>query len=661
MRKVILILLVISAWSNVLLAEQLPLDYFIKHGDYLDLKLSPDGKHMAARVRHDSQVYLAFIDSQSNKVVGGVRPGNKNEIHSVSWVSNKRVIYEFSEKRFYTDKPISTGELYAVNIDQSQHTLLYGYRAGDSKLGSRISNKEDIKATQEFLNVLANDKKHILVVEYLWSKRGNYWYDDRVKHPIISKLNVFTGKKKKLESIPYPGAKVIADSDGEVRFVSWVDKKSNLRAAYRKEPKDNWKQLDSSFSINRGLKPVSINKDSTKAYLLGPYGSEEIITLYELNLASGALTVLFDNLSSDIIDWAVDRLTLEPVVAITNEDKVNYHYRNIKSETIKQYKLLVKAFKGQWVRITSRTKDNALNLVKVASDINPGEYYLYDTKKRNVDFFWANSSWIDPRLMRNMKSISLTARDGVSIPGYITLPEHGENSGKLPLVVNIHGGPHGIRDTWEFNPEVQLLANRGYAVLQVNYRGSGGYGRKFQAMGYRQWGGKMINDIIDATQWVLANYDIDKNKICIYGASYGGYAALMSVVRAPDLFKCTVGYVGVYDLSYMYSKGDIPDLWGGVGYLERAIGRNPDKLQEYSPSYHADNINVPVMLIHGGNDRRVPIAHAKLMRKKLEALGKEVTWLEYGLSGHGVYDINDRRELYSGLLKFLHEHIGRKQ
>jgi dipeptidyl aminopeptidase/acylaminoacyl peptidase len=226
------------------------------------------------------------------------------------------------------------------------------------------------------------------------------------------------------------------------------------------------------------------------------------------------------------------------------------------------------------------------------------------------------------------------------------------------MVVMIHGGPHGVRDYWEFDGEVQLFASRGYAVLQVNYRGSGGYGDKFEKAGYLQWGGKMIQDIIDGTRHVVETYSIDENRMCLYGASYGGYAALMTAVRAPNTYKCTIGYVGLYDLNYFYTESDVMDLMGGEAYLNKVIGTDKQQLNEYSPVNHADKIKANVMLIHGEKDSRVPVINAEAMLKRLQSKGKKVPYLNFSNSGHGVYDEQGRDTLYKGVLEFLDKNMG---
>jgi dipeptidyl aminopeptidase/acylaminoacyl peptidase len=195
-------------------------------------------------------------------------------------------------------------------------------------------------------------------------------------------------------------------------------------------------------------------------------------------------------------------------------------------------------------------------------------------------------------------------------------------------------------------------------VLQINYRGSGGYGEKFEKSGYLQWGGKMIQDIIDGTQYAVKHYAVDKNKMCLYGASYGGYAALMAAVRAPDTYKCTIGYVGIYDLNYAYAYSDTMKAMGGEAYLNKVIGTNKQQLNEYSPVNHVDKIKANVMLIHGERDSRVPVINAETMLQRFKTIGKKVPYLNFSKSGHGVYDEEGRDTLYKGVLEFLDKNIG---
>ncbi|WP_394222451.1 alpha/beta hydrolase family protein [Alteromonas gracilis] len=635
-------------------SEHLPLEYFIKHGDYLNLSLSPDGKHIAARVQYDGRIQVAILQTEDMKVVGGIRPSNKDIIHTVNWVSNERILYEYAEKQTNLDSPVPTGELYAMNIDGSQRELLYGYRASDARTGSRLSTKDSKLASQEILSFLEDDDRNILIAEYPWSRVGNIYYDDHKRAPVISKLDIFTGKKRKVEVLPHGHSRALATNRGEVRFMSWMDEDNNAHSAYRKDNDSEWIPLEKAFEEVEGLFPLGLSDDNKFVYLSGRYGPEEIYTLYSLNLETGEYKRIFSDHATDIEDYILDKNSM-PAVGITFPNTSDYVYATTKSRIGDVHKMLTDAFKGQTVKVVSRTKDEKTLLVHVSSDVNPGEYYLFDSQTLGARFIWANSSWIDPRTLVKMQPIVVPTQDGEQVHGYITLPPGKSAEQKPPLVVVIHGGPHqaGTRDFWDYDAETQLLANRGYAVLRVNFRGSDGYGKRFERLGYREWGGAMIKDVNDAVKWSIEQGYVDGNRVCAYGASYGGYAALMAAVREPELYQCTVGYVGIYDLNYMHSESDIPTIWGGESYLEKVIGSDPAALAEFSPINHADEIKANVMLIHGSKDRRVPEINAEALSEKLTSLRNAPVYLQYSQAGHGVYDEGNRQELYQGLLDFL--------
>jgi dipeptidyl aminopeptidase/acylaminoacyl peptidase len=247
-------------------------------------------------------------------------------------------------------------------------------------------------------------------------------------------------------------------------------------------------------------------------------------------------------------------------------------------------------------------------------------------------------------------------RDGVKIRGYLTTPKG--KSKNLPMIVLVHGGPHGPFDDYDFNYEPQLLASRGYAVLQVNYRGSGGRGREFMVSGYRHWGHEMQNDITDAVKWAIGYGVADRNRICIYGGSYGAYAALTGAYREPDMFKCAVGLAGIYDLPLMFNRGDIKDLKSGVRYLNDVLGGDEADLRERSPVYNAEKIKAAVLLIHGKEDERAPFEHAKRMREALQKAGNPPEWLSEGGEAHGIFNEDHRAQVYELMLAFFAKHIG---
>jgi len=655
MRKILCIILFIL--PTLVLSQELPIESFVKHGDYLNMKMSPDGKHISARVRVDGKVNLIFLQTSTMKIVGGVKPNENDEIHSAVWISNDRVVYQFQESSIYYDQPIATGELFAINIDGSSNKFLYGYRAAEITVGTRLSKREETYATPEIISVLENDDRNILIIEHPWSVDGNRYYDDRIKNPIVSKLNVYSGKKSRVEVLPYGGAHAFATPKGDIKFMTWEDEDAYSRSAYRENEDSEWKELPLSEQSRQNLVVESINYAGDKAYVWGTVEDKEFFTIFELNLKTAEYTQLFDGMTSDITNYTIDPVTRAPIVATTYPAKASYHYTKESSKLASLHKSLVASFPGQTTTFASTSEDGSKILVRVDSDVNPGEYYLFDANTKKAQFLWANRSWLDPRQMASAKPFAFTTEDDTELHGYVTLPSNLDKDKKAPLVVMIHGGPIR-RDYPQFDGEVQLLANRGYAVMQVNFRGSDGYGKKFRRAGYKEWGGKMIQDIIDATHYVTSNFNIDSNRMCTYGASYGGYAALMATVRAPDLYRCTIGYVGIYDLNYAFTESNTTRLLGGEAYLKRVLGTDQANLDEFSPVNHADKIKAKVMLIHGDKDARVPVINAEKMVEKLQRAGQDVPYLNFRKSGHGVQDPEGRLELYGALLKHLDENVG---
>ncbi|MFD0739423.1 alpha/beta hydrolase family protein [Lysobacter koreensis] len=255
-----------------------------------------------------------------------------------------------------------------------------------------------------------------------------------------------------------------------------------------------------------------------------------------------------------------------------------------------------------------------------------------------------------------MQPIKLQARDDLTLHGYVTFPR-GSSGKNLPTIVMPHGGPFGVQDVWGFDGDVQMLAQAGYAVLQLNFRGSAGYGADYIHAGGRQWGLKMQDDLTDATRWAIQQGIADPKRVCIYGASYGGYASLMGVAKEPGLYQCAVGYVGVYDLPTMHTQGDIQQRGSGETYIKEWIGER-EGLAATSPNRIAERIKVPVFLAAGGEDQRAPIEHSKMMEQALRKAGVPVETLYYDTEGHGFYLDAHQQEYYTRLLAFLSRSLG---
>lgn len=298
-------------------------------------------------------------------------------------------------------------------------------------------------------------------------------------------------------------------------------------------------------------------------------------------------------------------------------------------------------------------------LVFSRGDVDPGTWYILDTAKMELRHLGKYHAFINPADMRPMKSVSYPARDGLAIPAFLTLPAGASRA--LPTVVMIHGGPT-MRDAWAFDSDVQVLASQGYAVLQPQFRGSSGFGRKFEQAGYGQWGLAMQDDVSAGVDFLVKQGIADPKRICIYGASYGGYAALWGLVKTPELYRCGISFAGVVDLDLMFS--DSSDRTKDNAALELMRSRigdaklNKQQFDLVSPLKHAARIQAPVLLMHGEEDQRVPLVHGKKMHRALVENNKAVEWISFEGEGHGLSGQKSQRDYFTALLAFLDRHIG---
>jgi dipeptidyl aminopeptidase/acylaminoacyl peptidase len=632
----------------------LPIEQFTRYDEFNSPKLSPDGNHIAYLTGKYGHSVVAVINSKDRKLVGGVQCPDGFEIFDFEWKSDLRIVYQLAERQPGMAQPTPTGEMEAINVDGKSQSFIYGYRAGEMQTGTNLKVRQASNATAEIISPLLSDEKNILIAEYPWRAGVSSWYYDRDAKPTVARLDVFSGQKYPLGQVPLANASVLVDANDQVRFAVGADAHSQLTVSWKPDPQAPWQAFALPDFKDESVIPRLFSEDNQVVYLTGVRSDESVIALYKLDLASRAVSKVYAAEGADISSLITDLTGRQIVGVVTDVDKPQAYWLDARSLAAKLYRSLAKAFPGQTVSVVSTSRDGVRAIVFAHSDINPGDYYLFDTQAMNADHLFSASRWIDPAQMRAKEPFVLKARDGVELHGYLTRPN---KTGPYPMVVLPHGGPHGVRDSWNYDWEVQLLANRGYAVLQLNFRGSGGFGRDFESSGYHEWGARMQDDLTDATHWAIDNKLAAPDRICIFGASYGGYAALMGAVREPKLYRCAVGYAGVYDLELMLSSGDVPRSRIGRAYLDMALGNDVAQLRSRSPAFNAAQIQIPVLLIHGKEDWRADFKQAKKMKAALEDNHKEFEWMALSHEGHGVYDEETRREVYERILKFLDSHL----
>lgn len=546
-----------------------------------------------------------------------------------------------------------------MNVDGSRHDIIFGHRARQKTTGTNIKKRKASYASHTILDILEDDEDNILIAYYPWKLYGRFWRQNPDAKTVIRKLNIYNGKLKNVDVLPISQAGAIVDNQGNVRFANGVDKDNYSVVSYKENKEAEWKEFALDDFEGTHIHPFSFSEDDQSVYLSANVGNGTE-ALYLFNLKTKSIDRLFHDETIDMNQPVFDFDDRRIIYVATEKALPVYHYLEPNNFKSKLHKKLMKAFAGQNVDITSATKDGRKMIAFVSADTNPGDFYIFDTKSLNAQYLMSRNSWVDPDLMANTESINFETRDGHAIQGYLTRPNNKDGE-LLPLVVYPHGGPHGIRDDWSYQGEVQLMANRGYAVLQVNYRGSGGFGRDFQDIGYGKWGTLMQDDVTDATRALIDQEIADPARICIYGDSYGGYAALMGTVREPGLYKCAVGSMGVYDLPMMFEKGDVANYSkSGLAFLKDAVGDDIEDLKKRSPVYNVDKIKANILLIHGAKDERAPIEQALKLKEAFDNINKSYGWLELTNEGHGYNNNENRKKVYQEILNFLDDNIGEK-
>ncbi|RJE71282.1 peptidase S9 [Pseudoalteromonas sp. MSK9-3] len=645
--RICFIALLMNSFVSVGANNTIPVEHFSKDLAYSQIKISPGGEFLAFVSKVEGKKNLYILDLKSYKIISGISFTGNGQVGDYVWANNERIVVEKQYLRGWSAHPEYRGELMAMNSDGSHQRYLVGY-LGEMQTGSAIRKSTPLRGTSYILDSLPDDSNHILVVTYPWRI---------VKEPktVVYRVNIHSGIRKRVAGSPSKMGRYLTDHQGNVRIVISTDDYIHQSIHIREKRGEKWKPLPLQNTTLQDVTPWSFDKSGKHAFIAasesgGPKG------IYKLNLATGATEKVFqDNEVSPTNVW-VDDFTKEVFAIELEAGYPSYAFVDSQSRNSKKLKSLLATFPNSQVHLVSTSKDNKRSIAFVWSDKNPGQYYLYDENKGKLTFLFAQRGWILADQMSETKPIKFKARDGITLHGYLTLPK-GKEAKNLPLVVMPHGGPHGPRDYWRFDADSQLLASRGIAVLKVNFRGSGGYGRKFEVAGYRQWGNAIQHDIIDATRYVIQSGYADEKNMCIMGASFGGYSALQSAIIEPELFKCAVGVVGVYDLPLMFKEGDVADHKSGRNYLSQVLGTDQQELSAFSPSYNIDKLKAPVLIVHGGEDERAPIEQAESLIKSLKAAEHSYKYMLLESEGHGFYQEKHRTEYYKTVLAFLDEHL----
>ena len=647
-RKFVAVLsLALSACPAI--AGDIPIRDFARLPQYTRVKLSPSGEYLAVSIPKGDETGLAVIRLADMKLIAGGQGGKKTHVGNFWWVNDHQLLASMAISYGQLEAPFSTGEFLKLDIETSRIESVYG------RGGWKQSNSTRSRGFARLVSTLRHSEDEVLISTESW--------DDN-PYRMLHRLNVKTGRLHDIAFAPIPGGvDFVPDADGELRYVIGVDE-DTFESRTFEYVKDAKKDAERWREIRRGGKgksfhPLRLSRDLKTLYARtedeagkGCLSSQE--------LATGAMTTLACHEDADLDDVYYSADGEVPLAATFQAGAPEVVWLDRKHPDAAKLASLASSFKGNSVVPVSWSDDGNKLLFLVYGDKNPGEYFLYDRAAKSAKFLLARSAWVDPTQMAEVRPIQFKSHDGARLHGFVTLPP-GRESKKLPLVVMPHGGPFYSRDSWAWDADAQVLASRGYAVLQVNFRGSGGYGEKFVEAARRGWGTVMIDDLFAGLQWTIDQGIADPDRVCASGGSYGAYASLMMAVRQPERIKCVVAFAGVYDLRLIRSDRYTRTTRGGRTFLNLYLGDDQVALKEQTPLTHLDRLKAPVFIVHGDLDEVATPEHAYDLRSALKKRNHPFEWLMKSGEAHGFYNEENRAEFYEKELDFLDRHIGERR
>lgn len=605
------------------IAEPLAIEDAVEPTGIQSVALSPNGKQLATIMFNGQRYHLALVDVETsaakfiysgNRVTEGYWSFDKEPLR-VEWVGDDLLAVDFG--------------LYAQTLSLDGKK---GKELGEAIIGPAERSKPDSP-----LKLIYTDRED-----------GD-----------IALANARTGE---INRIRHPGGRALQwafDKHGELLAVSvrnsafWKDV-TTVTNWYRGSTKEDWQKI-AEFSIKDDYWVPLYAPDKPGKLVVRSRIGRDTYALFEYDVHSRSVgEMLVGHPTQDIVSvGGIDSEAYDRVITdgmVPQQVWFDSAWATMQASVNKALPSRINILSGD----PSRTV-----LVYSYGDVDPGTWFTLETKSMTLRRVGPRRKKIQPEAMRPMEIVSYAAADGTPIPAYLTRPAGG--TGPHPAVVLIHGGPVS-RDRWEWSDEVQLLASRGYVVLQPQFRGSSGFGRKFEQAGFGQWGLAMQDDISDGVRYLVREKIAAPDRICIYGASYGGYAALWGLVKTPELYRCGVSFAGVSDIEHMWSDGS--DSAGSkvareiMSSIVGNVREKQAKFAEVSPLRHAARIQAPVLLMHGKEDRRVPVSHFTQMKHALETSGKSVESELFDDEGHGIRYIHNNTRYFKRLLDFLHKHIG---
>ena len=646
-----LLMMLLVVYPHLASAQEILVETLFKKPEFSSIALSPNTKLLAAIAPYKGRNNLVVLDLDK-KSLNRVTGATDTDIERFFWLGNGRLIFTTGDQQGFEFR--GNGGVYAIDADGINARELNKpsrAKANDGQIILRLyAPIGPVRGSTDDIYVNSNER----------SSDSNDIY----------RVNTRTGRKT-LITFDTPGKvdRWVFDKDQVARAALTQDRKAMTAAFfYRTDDKSPWQKMHEWDLLDEEITPEAFDRNG-RLYVSSNVG-RDTKALYEYDIAGKKLgKLIYGDDHYDLAPptvWGGGRVGIRFASDDADDQVIGISYATDKPKTVwfdekfaQVQAELDRTFPGA-VNTFGAIKDQML--VRTRSDRNPGTVYMFDRVKPSLTELLRFREWIKPEQMNEMKPITFTARDGMRIEGYITLPKSYKAGSPVPMIVHPHGGPWA-RDGWGFNPEVQFMANRGYAVLQVNFRNSTGYGMKLLRGGYKQWGEKTQDDIYDGAMWAIKEGFADKARVGVYGASFGGYSTLMQLVRYPELYKFGINYVGVTDM-FVHQETQPAQKLGDFGDLaKRANGDakvDRDMFERTSPTLQVKKIRAPVMHAYGGEDRNVDVANGDAVKKAFERAGLPVDYTFVAEEGHGYREDANVFMFYNKFDAFMRRHLPTK-
>lgn len=633
---------------------------FAKHPPLGEPAISPDGRHIAVSVHSEengeSRYQLAVLHLPDLKFVSRLDMVAGYLPIDISWVDNKRLVMGTGKETAFSERPSGTGDIIAVDIDGKNKRLLYSDRSRNST-GAMMNI---LKIPIGFGSISGGPEQangHFYLNVNPAPERGGS--DAQANKTLLFDVDATNGNVREMASIDADGYDFVVH-DGVARYAFGGDNNLKDHVFYRASADAGWNELPVS-AIGKHFVPSRLSADGKKLYSIGnPGGGPDELAISNLDGSERKVLASNPRMNISRVYWSPAPRTPFAAMALDGKPVVTYLDDSKYAQALKS---LNAKFSDHFVSFGDMSEDGSTVLISAVSDRDPGTYALFDTKTNNLRPLYQSKPWIKPEQLGERRPFWFKASSGTELGGFITLPP-GRSEKNLPAILLPHGGPIGPSHRWTItswdDAEAQFLASRGYAVVQVNYRGSGDRGKNFEDSGKLQMGTGMMQDQLDGLHWAVAQGLADKNRLCVYGASYGGYSAFEQPVYAPQgTFKCSVAIAGVSDIRVQAERSDTRRSRGGRNFLRDAWGMDdPAYVKANSAIDQVDKFNVPVLIIHGEDDPRVPIQNAREMRDALEKAGKPVEYMTRPKEGHGFFKEQNNTDRYKITEAFLEKYLG---